>query len=563
MTRIRTSLAALQIKNIMNANEKSLAKSARRLSSGTKIGSAGDDASGYAISEKMKVMLRSLNQCDDNQKEGMNLTATASGGLENICDILSTVKALVINSANETNSKSDREIMQNELEQLLQEIDNTAVSTEIFGLYPLNWQAGSSKPRAGYASELGDVLLSERHEYYPGSNQEGTGGGLIIYRKGAATGGNNNYLLSTDIFGIDIRVRDENGNQVLDMNLKNSTDPHLTKQKFGDKYIYQYDNGDTKFSVYQSYELIKDEDSAEGGEYYSLKYNIVNEGTKALGFDFSIMADPVYGNINGMPTFNGANVTAPGREVLGGNDGKIIFNSAESDGSICQVTGQLTGKYIENQPDSVVMNYLAQNWTNDRPDHIDWGMLAGTNAVTSLDQRFEHYTVGWLGKTLPPGSSFMANTLVGLSYPLDRIGGGDGIGAWIQSGTRSNQGLYVPMCDATVEGLGLEDIRINTSKQAIGLLSYEDTLGKIDKAIDKVLNYNTVFGSCQMRMEYGCANTTTQVENVQSAESVIRDANMAKEMTLYTRQQILLQASQSMMAQANQTTQGVLALLNV
>lgn len=188
-------------------------------------------------------------------------------------------------------------------------------------------------------------------------------------------------------------------------------------------------------------------------------------------------------------------------------------------------------------------------------------MLQGTAGVTSRFPEFQHYTVGWLDRTLAPGASFMANTLVGLSYPMDRAAGDKGIGAWIQSGTRSNQGFYVPLCDATVEGLGLENIRINTSKQSVDLLSYKETLGKIDKAIEKVLGFNTLFGSCHTRMEYGCANTTTQFENIQSAESVIRDANMAKEMTLYTRQQILLQASQSMIAQANQTAQSTLALL--
>lgn len=560
MMSIYNNLAALQAKNLTHKSEKALTKASGRLSSGMKLNGAKDDASGYVISERMRVMIRGLKRCNENLRQGASLTATASGGLDRICDILTTVKELAINSANETNTENDRKAMQNELDQLLDEVDNIAVSTEIFGIRPLMKPQNSSAPREGYTTELGDILLSEKDsKYYPTSNKTGTGGGFIIYSKGHTYP--DNYLLSTDFLGIDIRVRDENGNTVLDMNLKNSTDPHLTKTKNGDQYLYQYANGDTKFSIIQSYELIKDESAAEGGEYYSLKYDIANEGTKELGFDFSIMTDPVLGVITGTPTFNGSDVTTAKREDLTANDGKIIFNSPESNGDICQVTGQLTGKYIENQPDAVVMNYMSTDPVTGNPTKISWGALGGSSPVESYRNSFEHYTVGWLGKTLPPGGSFMANTLVGLSYPLDRTGSAESKDCWIQSGMRSNQGFYVPLCDATTKNLGLQGMNISTADQAGALLGTKERTGVIDKALDQVLQFNTVFGACQMRMEYCIANNTTQDENTQNAESVIRDADMAREMTQFMKQKVLQQASQAMMTQANHATESVLSLL--
>ena len=83
----------------------------------------------------------------------------------------------------------------------------------------------------------------------------------------------------------------------------------------------------------------------------------------------------------------------------------------------------------------------------------------------------------------------------------------------------------------------------------------------LDNAIDKVLDQQTTIGAIESRLEYTRANLTTASENTVSAESVIRDADMAKEMTEYTKNNVLLQAAQSMLAQANQNSSGVLSLL--
>ena len=83
----------------------------------------------------------------------------------------------------------------------------------------------------------------------------------------------------------------------------------------------------------------------------------------------------------------------------------------------------------------------------------------------------------------------------------------------------------------------------------------------LDTAITKVLSEQTKIGSVESRLDYTSANLTTASENVSAAESTIRDANMAKEMTEFTKNNILMQASQAMLAQANQSTQNVLSLL--
>ena len=86
-------------------------------------------------------------------------------------------------------------------------------------------------------------------------------------------------------------------------------------------------------------------------------------------------------------------------------------------------------------------------------------------------------------------------------------------------------------------------------------------INAIENAISKALDQQTTIGAVEARLEYTSSNLTTSSENVQAAESTIRDADMAKEMTNYTKNNVLLQAAQSMLAQANQNASAVLSLL--
>ena len=130
----------------------------------------------------------------------------------------------------------------------------------------------------------------------------------------------------------------------------------------------------------------------------------------------------------------------------------------------------------------------------------------------------------------------------------------------LQVGTKANQSIKVGLTDMRAEALGLQsssgaNIQIGTQQQANAAISV------LDNAVAKALDQQTTIGSIESRLEYTSANLTTASENVQSSESTIRDANMAKEMTEYTKNNVLMQAAQSMLAQANQSSSSVLSLL--
>ena len=130
----------------------------------------------------------------------------------------------------------------------------------------------------------------------------------------------------------------------------------------------------------------------------------------------------------------------------------------------------------------------------------------------------------------------------------------------LQVGASANQSIKVGLTDMRAEALGLkgaDGTTLNISTQG----KANAAINVLDNAIQKALDQQTTIGSVESRLEYTSSNLTTASENVQASESTIRDADMAKEMTNYTKNNVLLQAAQSMLAQANQSSSNVLSLL--
>lgn len=126
---------------------------------------------------------------------------------------------------------------------------------------------------------------------------------------------------------------------------------------------------------------------------------------------------------------------------------------------------------------------------------------------------------------------------------------------WIQAGANSQQGLQIKFVDATADGLGIQNADVTTNENAAKFLSV------VDSAIEKVSEYRSQFGTYQNRLEYAYENDTNSSENLQAAESKIRDADMAETMVEYSKNDILIQAGQAMLAQANRLQEGVVRLL--
>ena len=128
--RINNNIMALNTHRQLSINNTNTAKSLEKLSSGYRINRAGDDAAGLAISEKMRGQIRGLNMASKNAQDGISLIQTAEGALTETHEILQRMRELGAQSANDTNTESDRAELQKEVDQLSQEISRIANNTE-------------------------------------------------------------------------------------------------------------------------------------------------------------------------------------------------------------------------------------------------------------------------------------------------------------------------------------------------------------------------------------------------------------------------------------------------
>lgn len=556
---------AARIQNELGAAHGRLKIRREKLSSGRKIVGAKDGPADYQIAERLRAKLRGLDQADKNLNYGKNVMKVGGGALAQVYDLLATMKERALNSANDTNSELDREAIQREVEAMNEEIDRLAYETEIMGVHPLlDGRMANYKPAEGYISGLGRVdLVRGGDARSPYADGYGTGGGLIIYAEGVTNP--DAYLMSTEKFGMAVRVADTAGN-TCDIDLNNASSVNsfapgslgarLTKTSGSDgSYTYEYKNGDLHFKIVQSYEIVRELNSGGGGEYCDIRYNFVNMGAHDVVFDFRTTADPVFGDILGEPVMDGADVVHSTRKDLSASDGKIVFNPAAF-GLSCNVEAVLTGDKIQNPPDAVLLSYLDYGSGGYGPPLLKWGMLDGSLPPrTSVRDEAEHYTVGWLNRAVAAGSSYQMNTMIGVQFPVTGSDAGNKDKLWIQAETRSYDGFYVPLCDATSEALGVDRVNVRTRQGAVR------AIGIITAAAERVNTFSGRYGAYQNKMEYASANTTTKIENLTASESAIADADMAKEVLASAKETILAKTAQAMLAQANHSAGDLLQIL--
>lgn len=146
---INTNIASLNSQRNLNTSQTSLATSLQRLSSGLRINSAKDDAAGLAISERMTSQINGLNQAARNANDGISLAQTAEGALGQLGDSLQRMRELAVQSANSTNSATDRAALQSEVNELRSEIDRIATQTQFNGLNLLDGSFTSQQFQVG------------------------------------------------------------------------------------------------------------------------------------------------------------------------------------------------------------------------------------------------------------------------------------------------------------------------------------------------------------------------------------------------------------------------------
>jgi flagellin len=169
---INTNLNSLQAQLNLTMNQASLSTSMQRLSSGLRINSAKDDAAGLAIADRMTSQINGLDQAGRNANDGISLSQTAEGGLGSITNDLQRIRSLAVQSANSTNSASDRASLQQEVSQLQSEINRVATQTQFNGINLLDgtftaaqFQVGANAGQTITVGQINSAKVSDLGAY--------------------------------------------------------------------------------------------------------------------------------------------------------------------------------------------------------------------------------------------------------------------------------------------------------------------------------------------------------------------------------------------------------------
>ena len=535
---VQHNMSAMNANRNLGVTTGMQAKSSEKLSSGYKINRAADDAAGLSISEKMRSQIRGLNKASDNAQDGISLIQTAEGALNESHSILQRMRELSVQAANGTETDDDREAVQNEISQLQEELTRISETTEFNTMKLLDGSQSGSTSSTGSGPKFGVVDTGI------------SGGGAII---------------TSNVAGVSVSITAAATNKAgQESAIWDKTGKTLTLNLAAGK-VYTQDEID---------ELVanaKQEDSTAENTPADIKITLKNGVMTATDGEAS---DATAAGVKA----SSAAVTATGAFV-GANKVSFTANKygTEFNGTKFNIKfGAETGK--ENVSVTKGITYDAANAVT--AGEYDINLAAGkeytaediedilksagfdfdvTLSGATPDEPNTVFATGsattFTGITMANGAGVGSTEAMWSQDGYDSVASGAGI--TLQIGANEGQTMSFSIDNMSARALGVDGNKVDLSTQA-GAQKATDT---IDAAIKKVSAQRGKMGAIQNRLEHTISNLDTAAENTQTAESRIRDTDMAEEMVEYSKNNILAQAGQSMLAQANQSTQGVLSLL--
>lgn len=589
---VKNNMSAVKTLNTLNRNSTALSKSLGKVSSGMKINSAADDASGYAISERMRVMVRSLDQADQNTQNGASMMKVAEGAVSSTVDILKTLKEKAINAANDSNTDADRAAIQKELDQSIDQIDDNALIS-----YNGKTLVDGSKMAKGVATKT-SLTNQSLSEDTTGATKlvelaDRNGVGLNIQTTDTLT---ISYVIQGQTYSFDVDIDETT---TLNSALSDAAEPYMRDSPAASAAYSTYDRSSTIAHSTYDWTAANASTTYQGVETNQLQ--LFRDKSTAYSTASTSYSDWVNGHdaqiaaLMAIPGMGASEAEAAYQTIL--NSRATTSTNAYNDYDAASTIYENTTSTARYERDSTVADAstllyetvsTAMSTLGDAVgelvpykfplDDTNVGSIVGRSAsgdtvYTANRENAITITSGTVGlKYQISGLTFSVKDSKGqvkksVNAVLDNfnesvraVNKSNDNAITLQVGTKANQAIRIGLTDMRSESLGLksstgETISIATQKNANAAVNV------LDNAIQKALDQQTDIGAVQARLEMTSANLVISSQNVQASESVIRDADMAKEMTEYTKNNVLLQAAQSMLAQANQSSSSVLSLL--
>ncbi len=574
---VQHNLQAMNANRMLGITSGNVAGSTEKLSSGYRINRAADDAAGLAISEKMRKQIRGLDQASSNAEDGISCVQTAEGALAEVQDMLQRMNELAVQAANGTNSKTDRQYIQDEIDQLVTEVDRVSETTKFNEIYLLK---GDETANGTYKTYTTNYSVTYTRNVVSNAVQNAP------QYKVNYTGTNNIYMVKQDVKGSNPNVsltaeKVATGSDITPyMSSTNGTD-NSAKVTLSTSYV--------AFVAVELNSNIEKANAAVGAPDNGLGGLADSTGTKKIDLAYDTTSSVVKasrdlyiyneekGTVNRITRgtdmssyLKDDNTLADGFKLVDilydGKDNTTsqrvkdtVTNSADYKWTDKVLEIDQSERQLYDADGEKVSGMALYKYFDDNGNYK--GGLYTTSQARAIDEVFannqsEEYKNLEAGGATPALINdyimqFSADVANDLSFDLH-----------VGADSAGENKITTTIVSLSSAGLGINKLHSNN----IGIVdetgaNATDAIDVISDALQKVSTQRSALGAVQNRLEHTIKNLDNIVENTTSAESSIRDTDMAEEMVKYSNNNVLQQAGQSMLAQANQANQGILSLL--
>ncbi len=644
---INTNIMSLNSQRQLNKSQLMQNEAMERLSSGLRVNSAKDDAAGLAIATGMESQIRGINQAVRNANDGISMSQTAEGAMDEMTNILQRIRELAIQSANDTNSASNRASIQSEVDQLYDELDRIANVTQFNGVNVLDGSVGATTLQIGAnagenltfsidsvttrdlnlnaVSGLGELnggrvngasatlanevtingvalaattassnragamatavndssgitgVTAQAYNAVQGvGGQTGVTANLVINGTAIGPTGSTSELVDTinrDVAGVVASIAN-NGGLLLSNDNGNSIDVSAGGSEAG-----------IVDGNYQGFLALSSADQSE----ISLGLGSAPTASAAQLHQFGFNIALGSANLTGGEVTNGAITGADGIQINGIDLGEVTGTSAADKAFAINTITELTGvsasattevKYEvvfpETTGSTLLLNGSSITFTGDvsLDDVVTKINASGIQGVVATSDP----TTGSIIFTSQSGGDISVESDVNGSL-IDQAGAGntanndittlgtitltgkDGKDVAITSNANSETAKDTALGKLGFVDFGGSSSAIGTGLSVLSVGNAENTIDRIDAALDQISNSRAGLGAVQNRLASTIANLENVSQNLSSSKSRIVDADFAAETSKLSKAQILQQAGTAMLSQANASTQNVLSLL--
>ncbi len=584
---INTNVASLNSQRQLVKSGGELNEAMERLSSGKRVNTAADDAAGLAIANRMTSQIRGLDQAVRNANDGISLVQTAEGALDETTNILQRMRELSIQSANGIYSDADRSTLDAEVQQLKAEIDRIAETTTFNGRSLLDGSLGVVDLQIGpMANQTVSMEIGQLDTDNLGGDSAGD---LVGTQAGTGTGGMDlstalaalNGTATMSINNQDVGNLSAAGLTLSDqLELMNSNMSGVEATAFVELVASSEGDGIIRGTDYVQIAILQQDGSTNtlqisdtgsmeefvarvnelGGDNLSASLddngNLVLSSTTAESITITesgVTSETAIGVVGTAPgttqqaqlAFNitDSNITDVDVAFGGGITDTAVQDigiQARVDNDITGFAAGATGPVAYEEGDLTINGIAIEEFTADTGGAGPATQIADVAAAINA-QSHEHGVIA---------------TVTGTTLKLDSVSG-DAIALELNgnAATIANTGLIESGLSVT-QGDTVANISIDTAAGA------QKAIETIDRALETINDVRSDMGAITNRLEFTVNNLMNVSENTSAARSRILDADFAAETAKLSRAQVLQQASQAMLAQANAAPQQVLQLLN-